>query len=96
MYNTTGVEQANNIVELMVAFNGNFNDWFFTIAFFLMYIILMIIMYKSDFQETTIGVSFSMMILGIIIWSMGLMDGGWVFVPALFGLGATIKKLFVD
>ena len=96
MYNLTGIYDANNTIQQIQAVNTLEGGYLFSLLFFVLYIILILIFKKDNMKPVILAVSFIMTIIGTILFFMQLIPQYILFIPIALTLVMLLVIMFTD
>ena len=98
MYNMTGIENATNIYEIVNEVNSLNGVQGYFIGFVMLSLtIVMFMMFKSRFETsiTLLATSFIMTVVGILFWTVGLLNQKLLAFPVLIFVISLLVNIFV-
>jgi len=83
MYNTTALENSNNLLEMMIALNDTSNQLLMGMLMLTLFILIFIIFSNYDKKLVVMADSFLLTVLGIFFLIMGLITWQLLIAPIL-------------
>ena len=96
MYNLTSLYAANNTIEQITAFNTISGNVIFTIAFFAVYLILIIVFKKDNMKAVLMSTSFMVTIIATIMFYQGWINFYFLIIPIMVLFISLFAYLFTD
>ena len=96
MYDLDLIFNANNTVEIITALNTASNNWLLSFFFIIFYIAIMVWFERQNMRVTIMVTSFSMIIVGTLLYSMGWIPFNFLIVPVICSLCGIFIYMFMD
>lgn len=85
LYNTTGLDEATNIYQLLIEINLLSNN-VLSSMFLLVFTIFLLVIFRNQgpFSRVALGVSFISSLIAIMLWSIGALSFTILLMPLVF------------
>lgn len=95
-YNTTAIDSSVNLPQYIVALNTLTNGWVAGLIMLFVFVISFISMKAYDTIIVFITASFITALVAVLLWGLGMLAVGFIFVPIAFLFGGLIWKALAD
>ena len=95
-YNTTGVDEANTMLDFMTEINNLCDGMYVGLILLAVFFIIFIVFKNYDTKAVLAADGFICSIIAILMWSLGWIGWGIVIIPIVVTAGAVIILFVTD